>query len=244
MVLAEVHRFYRWKIPEEKINSEDFSSESSTIFFDSRTCALLYVECYHGENTEFFLCMTSPVDVQCTYKFTLRNTVEAQTITSEEDLFSVPHCAWGWGHFVAVKDLLNQEKGFIKDGYITLDVEITLKPLIPQPNPCHAIPSIASALWDSKTFADFTIVAEDKEIKAHKDVLSIVSPVFKTMLNSDCIESRENKIKIKEFDYKTVEACMRLIYERDVLSELDLDLAMDIYRFVDKYGMSYFMVCF
>ncbi|KAE9555734.1 hypothetical protein FO519_001086 [Halicephalobus sp. NKZ332] len=211
MVLTKVRRFYRWKIPEEKV----------------KTCALLYVECYHGENTEFFLCMTSPVDVQCTYKFILGSDVEGQTIVSEEDLFSVPHCAW--------------EKGFLKDGYITLDVEITLKPIIPEPNPCHIIPSIASALWDSKTFADFTIFADDDEIKVHKDVLSIVSPVFKTMLNSDCIESRENQIKIKEFDFKTVEISMKLIYEKDVLSELDLDLAMDIYRFVDKYGMNYFM---
>ena len=55
-----------------------------------------------------------------------------------------------------------------------------------------------SHLWESKKFADVTFRCEDKDIEAHKCIVSCGSPVLAVMIQSDFKEKQERIVEIKE----------------------------------------------
>uniref|UniRef100_A0AC34RLQ4 BTB domain-containing protein n=1 Tax=Panagrolaimus sp. JU765 TaxID=591449 RepID=A0AC34RLQ4_9BILA len=93
------------------------------------------------------------------------------------------------------------------------------------------------AMLDDDRFKDFVICVGDKEIKVHKNVLAVASPVFSTMLQPHYKEFQESRVTIKDFDYDTVIEAVNLIYTGLFNPNFPLTMLLNLYRFADKYGL-------
>uniref|UniRef100_A0A914QZK5 BTB domain-containing protein n=1 Tax=Panagrolaimus davidi TaxID=227884 RepID=A0A914QZK5_9BILA len=129
-----------------------------------------------------------------------------------------------WGMMCCdVDQLFDSNNKFIIDGKLTVTVEGILRienPLsklvrkILKPKRRMKIQD----LWKSG-FEDFTIVAEGKEIKIHRNILACQSPVFAAMFKSSMKEGIENKVEIPDFTFEVIEKAMKLCYHQMLLSD-------------------------
>uniref|UniRef100_A0AC34FNM1 BTB domain-containing protein n=1 Tax=Panagrolaimus sp. ES5 TaxID=591445 RepID=A0AC34FNM1_9BILA len=92
-------------------------------------------------------------------------------------------------------------------------------------------------LWNHEN-KDFTIIADGKEFKAHKNVLAVRSPVFARMFQSDLKEAQENKVEIKDFSLDVVEAAIKLCYHQSLVSYATLEDKIKLLQFFDKYDIA------
>ena len=74
--------------------------------------------------------------------------------------------------------------------------------------------------WNTK-WPDFTLVLETgEELKCHKMMLARSSPFFEAMLSTDCEETRNNRMIVKEIGLEAVKAFLEYIYaEQDWMAE-------------------------
>uniref|UniRef100_A0AC34RM37 BTB domain-containing protein n=1 Tax=Panagrolaimus sp. JU765 TaxID=591449 RepID=A0AC34RM37_9BILA len=93
-----------------------------------------------------------------------------------------------------------------------------------------------SSLDDEKS-KDCAICVEDKEINVHKNIIAIASPVFAAMLKPHCKEFKEGRVDIKDFDFETIKAGVKLMYTRKNPDELSLNSLLNLYKFADKYDL-------
>ncbi|XP_054718647.1 TD and POZ domain-containing protein 5-like [Uloborus diversus] len=109
---------------------------------------------------------------------------------------------------------------------------------------CHAAPEndlnyfldSFRALHSSKPFSDFTIVVDGKTIPVHKCILSSRSPVLAAMLRGETLETLNNQLVIKDFDFKTMETFISYLYTAE-LRELAPEEYFQLYSVSDKYGL-------
>ena len=126
----------------------------------------------------------------------------------------------GFDNFIKKSKLLIKEDDLLPNGtlkiHCTLDVKGEVVHTAVLSKDCY-VPScdlgiqLGSALHEDP-FADFTLVVGDKELKAHKVVLAVRSPVFKRMIESPMQENRENRVEITDFDPKVVQELLTYIY--------------------------------
>jgi len=65
------------------------------------------------------------------------------------------------------------------------------------------------------------IIARDNEIVAvHKDILTLRSPVFKAMFDSNMTESNSNQIQIPDFDETSIRRMVEFLY-KDTFTDID-----------------------
>ena len=92
------------------------------------------------------------------------------------------------------------------------------QPILPQhtqqPVPTHAPQADFSSLLDAGHF-DVTLVAGEKEFRAHKLILSGRSPVFAQMFEHDMKEKSTNKIEIEDIEAEIVQKMLIHIYSGD-----------------------------
>uniref|UniRef100_A0A7E4UPF5 BTB domain-containing protein n=1 Tax=Panagrellus redivivus TaxID=6233 RepID=A0A7E4UPF5_PANRE len=81
---------------------------------------------------------------------------------------------------------------------------------------------------------DFDLVVDSNQVPAHKNFLSLISPVFEAMLSHDTAESKSNRMVITDFSFDTVKTAVDFCYGRE-LEDLSLGTAVNILRFCDKY---------
>uniref|UniRef100_A0AC34RAP8 BTB domain-containing protein n=1 Tax=Panagrolaimus sp. JU765 TaxID=591449 RepID=A0AC34RAP8_9BILA len=90
-------------------------------------------------------------------------------------------------------------------------------------------------LLEHEESKDFTICAGGQEIKVHKCILSVASPVFSAMLQPHTKEFNEGKVIIEDFDYATVQAGVNLMYKYKSDEKLSLQTLLNLQKFADKY---------
>uniref|UniRef100_A0AC34RTK3 BTB domain-containing protein n=1 Tax=Panagrolaimus sp. JU765 TaxID=591449 RepID=A0AC34RTK3_9BILA len=90
-------------------------------------------------------------------------------------------------------------------------------------------------LLEHEESKDFVIYVGGQEIKVHKCILSVASPVFSAMLQPHCKEFKEGKVTIEDFDYSTVQAGVDYMYKFKSEKELSLETLLNLYKFTDKY---------
>uniref|UniRef100_A0A7E4UW99 G_PROTEIN_RECEP_F1_2 domain-containing protein n=1 Tax=Panagrellus redivivus TaxID=6233 RepID=A0A7E4UW99_PANRE len=81
---------------------------------------------------------------------------------------------------------------------------------------------------------DFTLIVENRDIKVHRNYLALISPFFNSMLSHRTKEAKSNQFKIADFSMPTVHTVIRMCYGYFV-TNIDVPLAIDMLRFVDKY---------
>jgi len=70
-------------------------------------------------------------------------------------------------------------------------------------------------LFDSKDHADVTLACGTREIKCHKMILTLRSPVFKTMFESNMKEKYTDRVEIKNMKTDVLEDLLQYIYTGD-----------------------------
>uniref|UniRef100_A0A914PN79 BTB domain-containing protein n=1 Tax=Panagrolaimus davidi TaxID=227884 RepID=A0A914PN79_9BILA len=86
---------------------------------------------------------------------------------------------------------------------------------------------------------DFTIVAQDQEIKVHKSILMHVSPVFARMLEeSKWKESIEGKMEIAFLPFKLLKIAIDAFYGQKFSDILDPNEYIHLYQFAEQYDIA------
>lgn len=78
---------------------------------------------------------------------------------------------------------------------------------------------------------DVTLVAEDVEFKAHKQILSKASPFFEKLLNSEMKESKEGVIRLEMFTEAVMRNTLKFIYSGQV--EIEAEEAREMIAMAD-----------
>ncbi|XP_044015191.1 speckle-type POZ protein-like [Aphidius gifuensis] len=124
---------------------------------------------------------------------------------------------------------------WLTDDVLTISIKLVtvLKSLPPQINR-PLISGLLSWLQNEK-FSDIVLEVDGKDLKAHKMILSIKSPVFSAMFDYESMkESRDNRVVIKDIDADVVEQMLEYIYTEKTPSKID-DCVYDLIGAADKY---------
>uniref|UniRef100_A0AC34RPD2 BTB domain-containing protein n=1 Tax=Panagrolaimus sp. JU765 TaxID=591449 RepID=A0AC34RPD2_9BILA len=174
-------------------------------------------------NVGIFLYMEckKPVAVSC--KITVNSITDNYVRTFEKS------DNWGFLQFG------NKSELFV-DGFMTVDTKLKIKFISEKVEALDEVPHIV-VLLDDDEFKDFVICVDGKEMKVHKNIIAVASPVFAAMLKPHCNEFKESKVSIKDFDFETVKAGVDVMYTRKIPDELSLDSLLNLYKFADKYDL-------
>uniref|UniRef100_A0AC34QQM7 BTB domain-containing protein n=1 Tax=Panagrolaimus sp. JU765 TaxID=591449 RepID=A0AC34QQM7_9BILA len=121
------------------------------------------------------------------------------------------------------------------DGVLKLEAEIEVR--IPSKQMVDDESSSSIALLNDERFKDFTIHVDGKEIKVHKSVLAVASPVFSAMLEPLTKEYAENKVFIRDSNYDTIKAGVEFMYTSKIKNDSSVEFLLDLYKFADKYDL-------
>ena len=101
---------------------------------------------------------------------------------------------------------------------------------------CNLVPRKVN----DQSFFDFTIECQNEKFYVHEMILRDQSEYLEAVLRNDCVESREKKLKIDDFELEVVEILLRHIYNCAVYYK-DLDdtsRVISLMKIADKYNFS------
>ncbi|XP_058803698.1 speckle-type POZ protein-like [Phymastichus coffea] len=90
-------------------------------------------------------------------------------------------------------------------------------------------------LINNKQFSDVRLTVQNREIFAHKLVLSANSAVFAAMFQHKMLENEENIVKIDDISYNTLNVLLHFIYTGEC--KLSEDIVIDLFKAADKYEL-------
>uniref|UniRef100_A0AC34FXC1 BTB domain-containing protein n=1 Tax=Panagrolaimus sp. ES5 TaxID=591445 RepID=A0AC34FXC1_9BILA len=97
--------------------------------------------------------------------------------------------------------------------------------------------ALCLGLWNQEVDKNITIIADGKEVTAHKWVLETCSPVFVAMFQSEMKEGQEKKIEIKDFSFGIIEKAIKLCYHQSLVTDATLEDEIKLLQFFDKYDI-------
>ena len=93
-------------------------------------------------------------------------------------------------------------------------------------------------LFVDKNFSDFEITCDEEVFYCHRNILSARSPVFSAMIQADMIESRSQKVIIRDIEKSVFYEMLRFIYTGKVSSgESFKNQAREVLIAADKYQL-------
>ncbi|GFV96784.1 speckle-type POZ protein [Trichonephila clavipes] len=93
------------------------------------------------------------------------------------------------------------------------------------------------SLFQKETLCDFTLSVDKENLRAHKAVLCVRSPVFKAMLTTEMKETVNQLMEIHDLEVNTVRHMLNFMYT-DTTDNLDWDTASKFYIAADKYDVA------
>ena len=92
-----------------------------------------------------------------------------------------------------------------------------------------------SRKFDDQSSSNFIIECQNKKFHVHEIVLKDQSEYFEAILRNDCLENKEKKLRIDDFEPETVQALLRYIYNGAVQND---DLTANVMKIADKYNFT------
>uniref|UniRef100_A0AC34G717 BTB domain-containing protein n=1 Tax=Panagrolaimus sp. ES5 TaxID=591445 RepID=A0AC34G717_9BILA len=246
MVKTELPFSVKWKIKEINLlairyqEGEKFKSKRFSITPDSKYFLSIYpkrnaTEAYIFINVE----IGNRKEIECRAK------ISVETAGICKDFHHIYPKSMGHGlEYCFTHQLFDSAKKFIVDGEMTIKVEgifkfdevVSLNESLNSSKAKKPKP-VGELMWD-RSDKDFTIVVDKKEIKIHKHILGVQSPVFEGMFNSGMKEAQNNKVEIPNYSFEAVEIIVKLCYDMDVSGDKIVEHCIQLYEFVDQYQMA------
>ena len=107
---------------------------------------------------------------------------------------------------------------------VRIKINITIDKVTDTPQYNHSVLSDVKRHYDTiSTTSDVYIIVESNDsecVAAHKAILTVRSPVFKAMFESNMFESVSNQIQISDFDSNTIKRMVEFLY-KDTFTDID-----------------------
>jgi len=165
-------------------------------------------------------------------------------------VFSEQNPKWGFADLISNNKLTDKDNGYLVGDTIVLEVEIDLfdeieiKTSEPEQglalyfSPPNTLHHDISSLLQTGLHSDVTIICEGQDIKAHKNILSLRSPVFRAMFAHEMKENKDSIIDIKDFDKTVILLLLEYIYTGELKSKISYwDQGVGLFSAADKYGL-------
>uniref|UniRef100_A0AC34R8D3 BTB domain-containing protein n=1 Tax=Panagrolaimus sp. JU765 TaxID=591449 RepID=A0AC34R8D3_9BILA len=211
-------------VPENDLNPETPFVSAKSLIFLFENCWFVISCSQEDGSVSIFLHVNCPIPVTVTCLFKVNSFAKKSVHTYEK--FE----GWGPVDFGKKTDLFHD--GFMKI-YIILDLNFGREMLENVRN--EEFHNVA-LLFDGR-FKDFTIFVGKKEIKVHKIIIAVASPVLAAMLEPHCKEFKDGKVDIKDFDLVTVRAAVDWMYTRYLNINSPLTTLLNLAKFADKYDL-------
>ncbi|XP_044005619.1 TD and POZ domain-containing protein 3-like [Aphidius gifuensis] len=149
---------------------------------------------------------------------------------------SPPLKGGGWSYFINVgqnllKTAQQHPSRWLPNDALTIRIKIetvqkNLAPHTiddaPKEEPKSQLISGLLSCLENEKFSDVILEVDGKEIKAHKMMLSIKSPVFSAMFNHESMkESKDNRVIIEDTDADVIKQMLEYIYTEKTPSNID-----------------------
>jgi len=92
------------------------------------------------------------------------------------------------------------------------------------------------SIFETKKFGDLTIKIEGHELRAHRDILSLWSSVFKKMFESGMKESNSDHIQLDEENYEEFHTLLKVLYN-NFENPITMENISFILRLADKFDI-------
>jgi len=117
--------------------------------------------------------------------------------------------------------LFDEEKSFILEADLVVQMKDAVKS---DPQKADIFVEQIKSIFNDEETSDVLVVAEGREFKCHKNILSARSEVFKNTLGHDTLERNKNEIVIKEVTAQAVEDMLKYLYSGEIPKNLTTDL--------------------
>jgi len=156
--------------------------------------------------------------------------------------------------FVLYEDVMNQDKGLLKDDHLTIVCEIralTYEFSVIESWPFrllesesevtqdmeHTLAKDVKRMFDSGQSSDVTLVANDGvEFPAHATLLASRSPVFAAMFKTDMKEKLERRVNIEDLNSQAVRSLLDFVYT-DAVPDSSVMVTEQLLHAAHKYDM-------
>ncbi|XP_041493786.1 speckle-type POZ protein-like [Microtus oregoni] len=164
----------------------------------------------------------SPVWAKIQFGFINAKGEKFRIMSSQRVVRFNPNQSWGIAKFIRQDFLFSTPCLLLPDDKLTLCCEVSvvqdgisiseqiMQPGIDVPR-CTLVDDLGE-LWENSRFTDCCLVVADQEFRAHKAILAARSPVFRAMFEHDMLESRKNRIEIRDLKPEVFKAMMDFIY--------------------------------
>ena len=99
-----------------------------------------------------------------------------------------------------------------------------------------SINNVFARMFNNQSTSDFTVKCQDKQFYVHQRILRERSEYFEAILHNDCIEKRNNMLKIDDFQPNMVEIFLRYLYNGALSTPGSLSDMICLMKMADKYN--------
>ncbi|XP_057341771.1 TD and POZ domain-containing protein 1-like [Microplitis mediator] len=176
--------------------------------------------------------------------FILNNKKEKKFTQCFNNIDKSSHIAWYSKKFLEIKKMLDNKDEFLPNNQLTIGTEVviydfTVAPISIQDlsKPAkHSIYDDLNQLLVNKLGSDVTLVAGNKEFKAHKPILMARCPEFFRIFTINELNGiNESRIIVPKMDPKIFEMILEFIYT-DKVSDVENNVVM-LLEVADKYQL-------
>ena len=228
---------FEWSVLQQRIGLNGEELVSPVYTNNGRGWRLQLVRCGSDLALKIGLVSSPTLPLMASYRFfCYKNSDCSIYLKGETGLFQELNTFQGYDNFLSFDAMINLHyhnvlyiNNYLTNGSLKIFCEVEVfnmkQALIPppqtilpqhtqQPVPTHAPQADFSSLLDAGHF-DVTLVAGEKEFRAHKVVLSARSPIFAKMFEVDMKEKSTNKIEIEDIEAKILQKMLINMYSGD-----------------------------
>ena len=213
---------FQWRVLQQRIGSSGEELLSAVYTNNGRGWRLQLMRSDNGLALRIGLVSSPTLPVTASYRFSYIS-YGSVNVRGKTGLFQKLNTFQGYDNLYYFSNSnLDQ---YLTNGTLIIHCEVEVfnmkqaltpppQPILPQPVLTHTPQANFSSVLDAGHF-DVTLVAGEKEFRAHKVVISARSPIFAKMFSHDMKEKSTNKIEIEDIEAEILQKMLLNIYSGD-----------------------------